>query len=239
MKNKRVLYIFLILLIIVIIVLLSSVLFCINSATLSFTGTAIQTDTQKIQNELNSKAFNQNIFLINENKIISEIEKENPYIKVINIERIFPSSLKLHYTERKELYQLELNDNSYAVLDCYGKVLRISESITENVSLDFDYVNVNISDFLTDENIILATNVYKAFTMITEDEKQYNQELFKAYFKNISINNNVINLKTVFGAVISFEYDNNNLANLIYQGLEILESLNDLQRQTEIIYIEQ
>lgn len=237
MKNKRVLYIFITLLFVVLVVLMSSVLFSVKETELSLTGNSAVIDNAGIDLVF-KKNIGKNIFFIEEDKITTELENNNPYIKVINIERIFPSAIKLHYTERKELFEIKLPDNTYAVLDAGGKVLSKSNTQSQNVLLDFSYQNVEISEFLNDTNTVIVKKLFEAFYSLTENDREYNETLFKNYFAKISIENQNLNIKTRFGAVISITDYNNKVNNKIYYAMDFLDNkLSDVQRANSTLII--
>lgn len=237
MKNKRVLYIFLTLFFIVTLVLLSSVLFSVSNTALSPIGEINQLDNQKIQQKLNLLT-GKNIFLVDENKVIRELEKENPYINVINIERVFPSSVILHYYERKELFEIETSGGNFAVIDKKGKVLKLSEQSSGLLRLDFSYNNINISDIISDEDTLSALEVYKVFTMLTKDNRIFDEKLFNDYFAKIyKESNNIINLKTHYGGEICLPVNNINPENL-FVLMQAFEELDEADRASKKIYLQ-
>ncbi len=237
MKNRRVLYIFLALFFIVSAVLLSSVLFSIKSALLSPAGDTSLIDSANVKLELD-KIINKNIFFIDEKSIINAVEKDNPYIEVINIERIFPSEVKLHYTGRKELYELKTGD-SYAVIDAKGKTLKICETPQGFTKLEFDYGNLSVCDVLTDKNTKDALSVFAAFTTIAEDGRVYDSALFNAYFQSVHKESaEVINLKTRAGAEFYITDFKNQTAQKVFQALYIFENeLDEGERAAKKVYI--
>ena len=50
----------------------------------------------------------ENIFKVNTNNMISNI-KNNTYIKSVEVNRVFPNTLKITVSERTEKYMLECN----------------------------------------------------------------------------------------------------------------------------------
>lgn len=231
MKNKRVLYIFLTFFIIVVIVLLSSVLFSVNEAVLAPKQQSVMVSSDSVQSEF-SALIGKNIFFLDLGGAIADIEKNNPYIKVINIERIFPSTVKLHYRERKEVFCLKVA-SGFAALDSEGKVLDI-RSAQDNILIDIDYSNYNpaVSDFIEDENILSILSLYNAFKSMTSEEKIYDEVLFKGYFEKVykNVANNLC-IKTDFGGEIEIVDYRQQLYSKLYVGLQLfLNELNDQQR---------
>lgn len=237
MKNKRVLYIFLTLFFIVTIVLLSSVLFSVNGAFISPVGDVTDIDQQKVQEQLDA-CIGKNIFFIDEKAVIEDIEKENPYIKAINIERIFPSTIKLHFTRRKELFEME-KDGTYFVMDSEAKVLRTGEQCSGLALLDIDYSDgAQVSDILSSNDISDALLMYNAFTMLTAEQRQYDESLFNAYFERVyKESNDNINLVTNYGCEICLVNFKIKTAEKLYTAFLILDGFDDQQRATENIRI--
>ncbi|MDD4002901.1 MAG: FtsQ-type POTRA domain-containing protein [Clostridia bacterium] len=232
MKNKRVLYIFLAFFIIVVIVLLSSVLFSVNDAVLAPKQQSVMVDSNNVQSEF-SNLIGKNIFFIDVAQITDGIEKNNPYIKVINIERIFPSTVKLHYRERKEVFCLKVG-SGFAALDSEGKVLDI-RSAQDNILIDIDYSSYNpaVSDFIEDENILSILSLYDAFKSMTSEGKNYDEILFKGYFEKVysSSSGNNLCINTNFGGEIEIIDFRQQLYSKLYVGLQLfLDELSDLER---------
>ncbi len=81
------------------------------------------------------------IFFHNKKQYSKNIESSNPYIKVINIETIFPSKLVVHIAERQEVYAIKgwkndeegVKQNCFYICDDELRVLRI-EGIEEYLS---------------------------------------------------------------------------------------------------------
>lgn len=62
----------------------------------------------------------------NKDKYILNLEKEYPYIKVINIETVFPSKLVIHMLERSEVYAFKYGEK-FLICDNELKILRIED----------------------------------------------------------------------------------------------------------------
>jgi hypothetical protein len=236
MKNKRVLYIFLALFFIVGAVLLSSALFSVNSVLLSPESETTLLDGEKLQAE--TRAFiGKNIFFLDEENITAKLEEDNPYIKVINIERVFPSIVKVHYWQRKPLFEIRV-EQGFAIIDSDGKVLEISQTSKNLTRLESEYSgSIAAGSFITDESVEDAALLYKAFSMITEDERMYDESLFNAYFISVKKESpGVMNLKTRAGAVLRISDYKTETAQKIYYGLYIFEEeLDDYERATQTI----
>lgn len=71
-----------------------------------------------------------NIFFLDKDGFASNIERDYPYLQVINIETSFPSTLTIHVRERQSFYALQSEDG-YFILDDYLKVLQQSEQLSQ------------------------------------------------------------------------------------------------------------
>ena len=116
-----------------VLVVLSSVIFSLKSVEVIFLS---NTDTLTGQEEtiLESGRFNfcESVFLSNKKEYTCNFEKSNPYLRVVNLETIFPSKLIVHAVERTECYFFKLSNGKYAVIDEHAKLLRISQTKVVN-----------------------------------------------------------------------------------------------------------
>lgn len=71
------------------------------------------------------------VLIHGKNKYIKNLENYNPYIKVINIETVFPSSFVVHLAERQEVYAIEFEGGHY-ICDEELRVLRIDNNYTSS-----------------------------------------------------------------------------------------------------------
>jgi len=120
-----------------------------------------------------------------------KLEKENPYLEVINIETVFPSKLVIHLAERQELYAI--NDNGKMVyLDKDLKVLKIVEEsyvstesnaiLLSNLSIEKEY---EVGDFLS----VKESGLRNFLSAMIENSKTLNQTL--GFCKNIAVSQEI------------------------------------------------
>lgn len=69
------------------------------------------------------------IFSLNKKNIMQNLEQNNPYLKIINIETIFPNKLVIHCAEREEMFCIKSNNDLYYVCDEELKILNITRSV--------------------------------------------------------------------------------------------------------------
>lgn len=109
-------------------------LFKVKKVTFNFRNDTTIFQSEVKQREVIESAninYNIPIFAVNKNEIIKNLELNNPYIKVVNIETVFPNKLVLHCVEREELFYVEsTSDEMYFICDSEFKVLNKIKDIT-------------------------------------------------------------------------------------------------------------
>lgn len=137
---------------VLLIIILSFTLFALHTVTVEFkNNTQIFTEESKLSiSENEAIKYGSPIYIINKSKIIEELEKDKPYLEVINIETVFPNKLIIHCAEREETYAVKAGDKKYFICDKDFKVLTIRPNYTS--------LQDNSILFLGLENLILNTN---------------------------------------------------------------------------------
>lgn len=146
MKNKRLAIFLTIFVFLAVIVVLSSAVFALKDISVNFLSTTdILTGTE--QNIIDSGNFKvgENVFFATKSAYIKNIEKDNPYIRVINIETIFPNKFVINAVERNETYVIKLDNNKYAKTDEYLKVLEVTEKYQNSTSNGIEVKNSGLS----------------------------------------------------------------------------------------------
>lgn len=108
--------------------------------------------TQEVVSEIENEALKTggSVLFLGKEKLISRLEKQFPYLKIVNIETQIPNKLIIHAAEREELFAVNSGKKSY-FLDEEFKILRVENSIyskQENgaVLLSFGSVFINSED---------------------------------------------------------------------------------------------
>lgn len=129
-RKKRLIIISVIVVFLALIILLSSTVFTLKYASVECRTTSLvitENDYDSIINSGNFK-YGKNILFLNFTESKKQIEKEHPYVKVINIERKFPNYAVINIEERVPAVRLMVNEDWY-VVDKELKVLnRVSEA---------------------------------------------------------------------------------------------------------------
>lgn len=124
--NKRLIIIFVCLCVIVLTVILGAVVFTIKDIQVLTAGEEAESfDKAKIVSDSNIE-LNSSIFALSASTATANIEKANPYVKVINIERKFPSKVVINIAYRVGIIAIPLSGaNSYALIDRECKVVEV------------------------------------------------------------------------------------------------------------------
>lgn len=159
MSKKIVIIISILLVIIGLIVLLSFTLFSLKSVTIDYRTSHVNIALSN--DEIVEKAdfkMGASVFFHGKKDYINNIEEADPYIKVINIETVFPSSFTIHLAERQEIYAIEYQ-NEYLVCDDELKILKKTNDFTSTQNnsillkgLDIQNKNLQVGDFLSINN---------------------------------------------------------------------------------------
>ncbi len=145
------------------VVILSSTVFSLKSVEVKFLdGSENLSGTESDIVQSVDFKYNESIFFSNKKRYTAELEKNNPYLRVVNIETKFPNKLVVNAVERKECFVIKLENNKYAITDEYLKVLKIVQVYQNNSSNAIEVKNsglasqtVEVGDFFkTDDNYL-------------------------------------------------------------------------------------
>lgn len=148
MKKRRLMVIVSIMLVFVVLLSFSSKLFELKYVEIQFVdelgdkvsveNNLVYSSPSKINEVISSTSFDYGtlLFLINKNSYIWELERENPYIKIVDIEAIFPNKLILTARERKGLFYFSSKNLFYSLDDDF-KILSIKDTNSAFVELKF------------------------------------------------------------------------------------------------------
>ena len=165
MKNKRLIIILAVLSLCTVVVVLTSTLFTMKSVSLHWL-----TETYMFKNidastiiDSATMPYNESIFMVNKNKIIDELEKENPYLKVVSIETKFPNKLVVHIAERSEFFAIKLSDSEYAIVDGECKVLKmVTEAYFSNDVSAANPIKVTVDNFNLSKDAFVVGEVLRS-----------------------------------------------------------------------------
>ena len=237
MKNKTLIISISVLAFIVLIVVLSSAIFCLKSVEINFMSNTINLTNRETQIVESGKfKYNQSMFFVNKKQYIKTLEKENPYIKVINIETIFPNKLVINAVERNELFVIKSYEEgsfkNYLVLD---NELKILNNLTEFENNYLNPILINIESEQVETNIAgekLENSYNEILNTLATELYAYNKNplILKANFEEITINfenKNNIQIKMRSGVNIILKDMNNKLMEKFMLALSYYNNLED------------
>lgn len=152
------------------IILLSFTLFSLKNVSVDFRtskSNIVLSDEQIIESA--GFSYGSSVFFHGKKDYAKNIENADPYIKVINIETVFPSSFIIHISERQEIFAIE-KDGEYLICDDEFKVLKKESEFTssQNNSILLSGIvikneTVEIGDFLDVENFVNVFSILYGF----------------------------------------------------------------------------
>ena len=130
--------------------------------------------------------FGQSVFFHSKKDYISRIENLSPYINVVNIETVFPSTFVVHIAQRCEVYAFSSEGKTY-ITDENLRVLKIDEDF---VSAQNNAISVSISgnnefsakegDYLQFENFIdIYSSLFECNRSLNEQQALIKEIFFK------------------------------------------------------------
>lgn len=116
--------------VILVFVILIFTLFAVNSIEVNFLNVpqVAFVSEESAQNIINTSGIQKGktILSVNKEQAIKNLEKENPYLKVVNIETVFPNKIVIHCAEREALFAVR-SGSKYFMCDGEFKVLNVVE----------------------------------------------------------------------------------------------------------------
>lgn len=123
--KKLTICLFVLLLLVLAIVILAFTLFSLKESSLEF-----KTETKNLNQETKNKIVERvlenkrSVLFLNKTRISADLEKQFPYLKIINIETKIPNKVVVHCAEREEFFAISSNGKTY-FMDEELKILRI------------------------------------------------------------------------------------------------------------------
>lgn len=145
-----------------------------------------------------------NIFAIDEDIAISNIEKSMPTLKVISIERTFPNGVYIYVTKRTPIFYTALADGQYAILDRELKIIYIQDSydpqLTQLVGVTAE--SVSVGEILPNSQI-LAKLVKGA------EQCSFINARFCAFYRKVEVDSSYIYLTSNTGVIFQLPISSN------------------------------
>lgn len=147
MKNKRLAVLLIILVFFAVVVVLSSAVFSLGEVQIRFLSTTnVLTGTETQILETGNFKYGENVFFSSKSTYTKNLEKSNPYLRVINIATVFPNKFVINAVERNETYVFKLDNNKYAVTDEYLKILNIQNVYQNNSANGIEILDSGLTD---------------------------------------------------------------------------------------------
>ena len=203
MKKKWIIALSVIVAVILLAVILSFTVFSLKSVTLDYrTSKENITATDEEIIESADIDLGGSVFFRNKQYYIDNIERENPFVKVINIETVFPSSYVIHIAERQKVFAVEHNGQYYIVDEDY-KVLEINEQTDAILlnGLEISGTSYAVGEFMEVENSQpIYSALYENNRPLNEQKAMIESITFTSiYDKNIGESQPAIELKFFSG----------------------------------------
>lgn len=248
MKTKRRIILISVLLILVALIVLSSAIFSLKSVELVF----YNNDDIKIADNTKLVSFSEDdfssviksaefkmgssVFFIKKSVHIERLEKQNPYIKIINIQTVFPNKLIIKAVERQDFYSLKLT-SGYAILDGELKILKLMDNLVgyeDLIVLDGLGVNIAAKGTFLNDGVLSTVAKIKDYLKISN----YNHEGSLSVFSKILLiketdaegkNQFSIMFSTIYesdkGLDIYIKNIENNLENKIFKAINAYDDI--------------
>lgn len=194
MKNKRLAIFLIILTFLTVFVVLSSAIFSLKFVEINYMSNVdVLTGQQSQIIESGNFRYGENVFFSSKSNYTKNLEKSNPYLRVINIETKFPNKLVINAVERKECYVIKLSNNKYAVTDEYMKVLKLLDVYknTANNGIEIKNTDISAQNVAEGDFFALENDYFKAlFNSFREWRISYDE--VKEKIESIQLNFNKI-----------------------------------------------
>lgn len=177
-KNKIIIIICSVIIgIIALVVLFSFTLFAVRNIDVDYRSNTVNLTTTKSELIANSGIKKGgSVFFQNKSKYINNLERKYPYIKVVNIETVFPSKLVLHIVERSEVYAVK-DGEQYYICDNEFKVLRITDTFESDQTNPMLLSGINLKDSeYTKCDILNVSNFVDIYEKLYENNRTLSEQ---------------------------------------------------------------
>ncbi len=194
MKNKRLTLMLIVFAVFVLVISFTSALFMLSSVKVNFLSSCpMFVAKEDMIIESANFEYGKSVFFLKKDVYKNNLEINNPYLKVINIETIFPNKLKINCVQRESLFCIK-NFDYYYILDDDFKVLEKTDSskFLTNQFIDLgqnDYINLE-----TGQVCYELMNNYKQLPSVLKEWKDSNSFLKQEILK-INLKNNKLTIK--------------------------------------------
>ena len=175
-----------------VLVVLSSAVFSLATVEINFLSTTYYLTDNNAIIDSGSFKYGENVFFSSKKIYKNNLEKANPYLRVLNIETIFPNKLVINAVERQETYVFKLDNNKYAKTDEYLKILSITNVYQNNTENGIEILNSEVTSQTNLEagDFFVKTDTYltELFTCFREWDSSY--VALKSKIESVQLNYN-------------------------------------------------
>ena len=161
--------------VLLLVIILCSTVFTVKNIKVNFLdNNHIMSETEVLTQieDSGSIAKGHSVFIFSKNKATKTLEKNIPYIRVINLETICPDTIRVNCVERKDCYAIKVGNVSYLVVDKYYKVLKaVNATVLPIINLSGD---AEVGSFINDDNVQYFNALTNAFDSIATYENAIN-----------------------------------------------------------------
>jgi len=225
-RNKRLIVLFSILLSLTVVVIFGSIVFSVSVVTTSGHNINVYDEGQQLSDRVIEAANvrRRSIFLLNDDRIISDIEEAVPQVQVVNIERLFPNRVLIHFVKLYNYFRV-YRDGNYYSLRASGRITYINEEADRNFIDVFGAVSFGdlaVGDYMfnraTNEFLIEVATSLERLGAGTSAASNLIE------FINISYSNNNVYIGMRGGGIIRIIYANENFFDKLRMGLSVFVS---------------
>lgn len=168
MKNKKLWVSLIAVVFSFVVICLSITAFTIKQVKISFVMSSNSFDAKEVT--ASTQVFNgKNLLFFNTSEIKEKLE-ENPYIKVVNVEKVFPNVINVEVEERREIYFIDFGGKTY-ITDKDGFVL--SEKNEDRIYGSHEYIKLNLLSKTASDNFAVVSVNLGEKIQTTSDEFFY------------------------------------------------------------------
>ena len=237
-KLKWIISLSVILTFVILIITLSFTVFSLKTVELDFR-TSLSNVTFSEEEIIEEGKFNrgQPVFFHNKKQYKKRIEKLSPYLKVINIETVFPSKFVVHLAERKEVYAIDSGDNFFYICDEELRVLKIEENyINTNSNAILLKFESELEEKFSEGDFIKVKRKPKIYEKLYQNNVKLSEQislikeisLTKVFDKNIKKELTVTNLSFYSGQTFRLVGEEYKLKEKVKLMLDVYAQLYDM-----------
>ena len=180
---------------------------------------------------VNSGGFNFGlpVFAANKKEIAQNLEKQNPYLKVINIETAFPNKLIVHCAEREELFAIKCGESLYYIVDEELKILKLDANFNNKQTNALLLSDVEIQNKTAEVGEHLILHNSESIIKNISNSFAYNNKTvvdIKGMFKEIKLSYAINYYTSTSSAVLNFITHDNFKIKIDLPTHNLIEKIN-------------